>query len=100
MPRPLSNQSDALDALIERALSYTRRLGDGALAQIVAAIHNGPPESLLIALRSPAGTPRIVALQVGGLDVTVEVNPNGRIDYDAEQRAWDCIQNVVLGQAA
>lgn len=92
---PPIQSNPILDRLVTNALAYAaRHCGENAL-RAAAALHDLPPIELLAALRSKPGKPILVTVNVYGRDVDVEVNPNGRIDRDAEQRAWDCIRDIV-----
>lgn len=92
---PSIQSSPTLDRLVTNALTYAaRHCGENAL-RAAAALHDSPPIELLAALRSKPGKPILITVHVYGRDVDVEVNPNGRIDREAEQRAWDCIRDIV-----
>ncbi|MFI7628458.1 hypothetical protein [Microbispora rosea] len=84
-----------VERLVTNALTYAARHGGATTLRAAAAIHDRPPIDLLVALRSKPGKPIIVTVHVYGRDVDVEVNPNGRIDRAAEQRAWNCIRDIL-----
>ncbi|MBP2704479.1 hypothetical protein JOL79_11700 [Microbispora sp. RL4-1S] len=88
-PKP----STSVESARARAIAIVRARLAGS-EKTARLIQNLPPDELVLALRSPAGAPRIVALHVDGSHVVADVNPNGHIDREAEQRAWECIQNI------
>lgn len=91
--------ADVLD-LKSSVTRILNRHGYAATIAKLAEALSAPPMELLIALRSPKGTPVQACFFVDGIRTVVDVNPNGCADPEAEARAWACICRTVAHRRA
>lgn len=59
-----------------------------------------PPAEIVEALRSPAGTQRLVVTYVEGRRLRAVINPIGRPDPEREAAVWRCLRDLAKEHAA
>ncbi len=100
---PPASVERRLRELIAEAIDTHRTLGDAimlAAEYLKSDTRDLPPLELLEALRAPAGSPRLVTIQLGGACVDVEVTPTGKADPTTERQVWEHIRTLVDRAAA